>query len=66
MHLRLFRGALDQKDGRENEKSAGDRREPNVSKEVAQQHEHRDQAKAKPPRQAAQPFPDTHGFVSGR
>jgi hypothetical protein len=64
MNLCLFRCALDQEDSREDQKSAGNWPEPNVSEEVAQQHEYRYQAKAKPPRQAAQLFADTHGFVS--
>jgi hypothetical protein len=65
MGLHPFRSALDQEDRRENQKSAGDGREPNISKEVAQYHEQRYQTKAEPPRHEAQPFPDTHGFVSG-
>jgi hypothetical protein len=64
MGLRLFRRALDQEDRREDQKSASDRSKPNISEEVAQQHEYRYQAKAKPPGNAAQRFADTHGFVS--
>jgi hypothetical protein len=66
MGLHLFRRALDQEHRRENQKTAGDGGEPDVSKEVAQHNEHRYQAKAKPPRHAAQPFPDTHGFSFSR
>jgi hypothetical protein len=36
MGFSLFRRALDQEHGRENQEAAGDRREPNVSEEVSQ------------------------------
>jgi hypothetical protein len=65
MGLRLFWRALDQEDRREDQKPAGDWSEPNISEEVAQQHKYRYQAEAKPPRDAAQHFAHTHGFVSG-
>jgi hypothetical protein len=64
MGFHLFGRALDQEDRREDQKPAGDGREPDISKEVAQHHEQRYQAKAKPPRHAAQPLSNTHGFVS--
>jgi hypothetical protein len=64
MGLRLFRCALNQEDRREDQKPPGYGRKPDVPNEVAEQHEECHQAKAKPPRQAAQPFADTHGFVS--
>jgi hypothetical protein len=65
MGLQPFRRALDQENRRENQKSARDGSEADISKEVAQHHEQRYQAKAKPPRYAAQPFPDAHAFISG-
>jgi hypothetical protein len=60
MSLQPFRRALDQENRRENQKSACNGSEADVSKEVAEHNEHRYQAKAKPPRHAAQPFPDAH------
>jgi hypothetical protein len=64
MGFHLLRCALDQEDRRENQKPASNGPEPDVSKEVPQQDEHRYQTKAKPPRQAAQLLGDTHGLVS--
>src|SRR5215208_567429 len=54
--LHLLRGKLDQKDCGENEKSACQRSETDVTEVVAQQHECRYQAETQPPRQTAQPF----------
>jgi hypothetical protein len=64
MGLQPFRRALDQENRRENQKSACDGSEAEIAKEVAQHNERRYQPKAKPPRYAAQPFPDAHGFIS--
>jgi hypothetical protein len=60
--LRLLLPLLDQADRGQDEEPAGQRRESNVAEVVPHQAEHRYQAQANPPRQAAQPIAQTHGI----
>jgi hypothetical protein len=58
--LGLLLTPLNQENSREYEKSAGQGRKPNIAEVVAEQNEERHQTEAKPPRDAAQHFGETH------
>jgi hypothetical protein len=62
LHLLLF--PLDEEDCGQNQKSAGERREPDVAEVIAQEDEQCDQAETEPARQSAEPLTETHKFVS--
>jgi uncharacterized protein YdaU (DUF1376 family) len=60
MGLRLLLPSLDQTHRRQDEETAGQRCESDIAEVVAQPAEHRYEAEAKPPCEAAQPIAETH------
>jgi hypothetical protein len=58
--LCLLLSPLDQEDRGQDQKSACQGSKTNIAEVVSQKNEERHQAKAKPPRHAAQPFSEIH------